>query len=45
MLLQEVALGLVGVPIGGPDEDKVRTIFKLTADQEPAYAVTVGKKG
>jgi len=45
VLLQEVALGLVGVPIGGADEAKVRTIFKLTADQEPAYVITVGKKG
>jgi len=36
---------LAGVPIGGADETKVRTTFKLTTDQEPAYVITVGKKG
>ena len=45
VLLQEVALGLVGVPMGGVDEVKVRAAFKLTEDQEPAYAVSAAKKG
>jgi len=44
VLLEEVALGLVGVPMGGIDAAKMKALLKLADNQEPMYAVSVGKK-
>lgn len=42
ILLQAVALGLGGVPIGAFYEDQVRAALGLPADHEPLYIIPVG---
>jgi len=44
VLLEEVALGLVGVSMGLIDEAKMRSTLKLTDNEEPLYAVSAGNK-
>jgi SagB-type dehydrogenase family enzyme len=44
VLLEEVALGLVGVPMGGFDAAKMKALLKLADNQEPMYAVSAGRK-
>lgn len=45
VLLEEIALGLIGVPMGGIDEAKMRTTLKLTENQEPVYLISAARKG
>jgi SagB-type dehydrogenase family enzyme len=42
LLLQAVALGLGGVPVGAFYDDKVKDALKLPEDQEPLYLIPVG---
>ena len=42
LLLQAVALGLGGVPIGAFDDDAVRTLLGLPSDHEPLYLIPIG---
>ncbi len=43
VLLQAVALGLGGVPIGAFYDDQVQAVLKLPADQEPLYLIPIGR--
>lgn len=45
VLLEEVALGLVGVPMGGFDAAKIKSTLKLTDNEEAIYVVSAGNKG
>ncbi len=45
LLLEEVALGLVGVPMAGYDAVKIRTLLKLPDSEEPIYIVSAAKRG
>jgi SagB-type dehydrogenase family enzyme len=45
VLLEEVALGLAGVGMGGFDEPKMRTTLKLSDNLTPVYIVSAGKSG
>lgn len=45
LLLQAVALGLGGVPVGAFYDDQVQTVLGLSQDQEPIYLVPVGYPG
>jgi SagB-type dehydrogenase family enzyme len=42
LLLQAVALGLGGVPIGALETDRMRTALALPCDHRPEYLVAVG---
>ena len=42
VLLQAVALGLGGVPIGAFDDAKVQAVLGLPEDQKPLYLIPVG---
>ncbi len=42
VLLQAVALGLGGVPVGAFYDDQVQAVLKLPADQEPLYLIPIG---
>jgi len=42
VLLQAVALGLGGVPVGAFDDDAVKAVLGLRADEEPLYLLPVG---
>jgi SagB-type dehydrogenase family enzyme len=42
LLLQAVALGLGGVPVGAFHDDKVQDALGLPEDQEPLYLIPVG---
>jgi SagB-type dehydrogenase family enzyme len=42
LLLQAVALGLGGVPVGAFHDDKVKDALGLPEDQEPLYLIPVG---
>ena len=42
ILLQAVALGLGGVPIGAFDDDAVARVLDLPEDHEPVYIIPVG---
>lgn len=42
VLLQATALGLVGVPVGGADEQAVAVALKLRSGQRPVYVLPVG---
>jgi SagB-type dehydrogenase family enzyme len=42
LLLQAVALGLGGVPMGAFDDERVRETLALPADQAPLYLIPVG---
>jgi SagB-type dehydrogenase family enzyme len=42
LLLQAVALGLGGVPVGAFHDDKVHDALGLPKDQEPLYLIPVG---
>jgi len=42
ILLQAVALGLGGVPIGAFYEQRLRKVLALPADHEPLYVIPVG---
>lgn len=42
ILLQAVALGLGGVPIGAFHDDQVQRVLDLPADHEPLYLIPVG---
>lgn len=42
LLLQAVALGLGGVPIGAFDDDGVRRVLGSTQGEEPVYLIPVG---
>lgn len=44
VLLEEVALGLVGVSMGGVDGTKMKTALKLPESEEVIHAVSAGKK-
>lgn len=44
VLLEEVALGLVGVGMAGFDENDVRSALKLSPEQTPMYVVSAGRK-
>ena len=43
LLLQAVALGLGGVPIGAFHEDRMRRLLGLPAGEEPLYLLPVGR--
>lgn len=43
LLLQAVALGLGGVPIGAFDDRRVQQVLGLPPDQEPLYLLPVGR--
>lgn len=43
LLLQAVALGLGGVPIGAFDDEGVQSALPLPADQRPLYLIPVGR--
>lgn len=45
ILLEEVALGLIGVPMGGFDEAKIKPALKMTEKEVPMYVVSAAKKG
>jgi SagB-type dehydrogenase family enzyme len=45
VLLEEVALGLIGVPMGGIDAAKLKSLLKLQEKEEAVYAVSAAKKG
>jgi SagB-type dehydrogenase family enzyme len=45
VLLEEVALGLAGVGMGGFDESKMRATLKLSDNLTPVYIISAGKKG
>jgi SagB-type dehydrogenase family enzyme len=45
LLLQAVALGLGGVPIGAFDDPGVQRVLSLPADHEPLYVIPVGYPG
>lgn len=42
LLLQAVALGLGSVPVGAFDDEAVRQVMALPADEEPLYLLPVG---
>jgi SagB-type dehydrogenase family enzyme len=42
LLLQAVALGLGGVPIGAFDDDGVQRVLGLTHGEEPVYLIPIG---
>lgn len=44
VLLQAVALGLGGVPVGAFDDRGVRRILRLGSEEEPLYLIPVGRK-
>jgi SagB-type dehydrogenase family enzyme len=43
LLLEAVALGLVGVPQAGIQEAKIREVLGLAENQEPVYGIPIGK--
>ena len=43
LLLQAVALGLGGVPIGAFHEDRIRRTLMLPEQEEPRYLIPVGR--
>ena len=43
LLLQAVALGLAGVPVGAFDDDAVRTVLRLSTREQPVYLMPVGQ--
>lgn len=43
LLLQAVALGLAGVPVGAFDDDGVRRVLALPAEEEPLYLLPIGR--
>lgn len=43
LLLQAVALGLGGVPIGAFDDAGVRRVLNLPTDHEPLYLIPIGR--
>ncbi len=45
VLLEEQALGLVGVGMTGFDAEKARSALKLPKKEEVIYLVSAGKKG
>lgn len=45
VLLEEVALGLVGVPMGAFDPVQVKTTLKLTEMEMPLYVLSAGQRG
>ncbi|HEY3415410.1 MAG TPA: SagB/ThcOx family dehydrogenase [Armatimonadota bacterium] len=44
VLLEEVALNLVGVGMAGMDPAKMKTVLKLPDTEEPVYLLSAGKK-
>ncbi len=42
LLLEAVALGLAGVPVGAFHDDELRRVLSLPADHRPLYLVPVG---
>ncbi len=42
LLLQAVALGLGGVPIGAVYEQKIQEVLRLPADHQPVYIIAIG---
>jgi nitroreductase len=42
LLLEAVALGLAGVPVGAFDDDELRRVLSLPADHRPIYLLPVG---
>ena len=45
ILLEEVALSLVGVPMAGYDAAKIRPLLKLPDTEEPIYILSAAKRG
>lgn len=45
VLLQAVALGLGGVPVGAFDDDEIRRLLDLPADHAPLYLLSIGRPG
>ena len=45
LLLQAVALGLGGVPIGAFYDDQVQSVLSLPSDHEPLYLIPIGHPG
>jgi SagB-type dehydrogenase family enzyme len=43
LLLQAVALGLGGVPIGAFYDEKVQSVLDLAQDHKPLYLIPVGR--
>lgn len=43
VLLQAVALGLGGVPVGAFDDRAVQQILRMTGEEEPLYLIPVGR--
>lgn len=43
LLLQAVALGLGGVPVGAFEDEAVSRVLDLPSDQEPLYLIPVGR--
>lgn len=44
LLLQAVALGLGGVPVGAFDDRAVARILRMNSDEDPLYLIPVGRK-
>jgi SagB-type dehydrogenase family enzyme len=44
VLLQAVALGLGGVPVGAFDDRGVQRILRMSSEEEPLYLIPVGQK-
>jgi SagB-type dehydrogenase family enzyme len=44
LLLQAVALGLGGVPVGAFDDEEVGRVLALPKDERPLYVVPVGRR-
>jgi SagB-type dehydrogenase family enzyme len=45
VLLEEIALGLVGVPMTGYDPAKVKDTLKLPDSEQPVYLIAAGQRG
>lgn len=44
VLLQAVALGLGGVPVGAFDDRAVQRILRMTGEEEPLYLIPIGRR-
>jgi nitroreductase len=44
LLLQAVALGLGGAPVGAFDDEEVGRVLALPKDERPLYVVPVGRR-
>jgi SagB-type dehydrogenase family enzyme len=45
ILLQEVSLGLIGVPMAGYDPVKIKPLLKLPDSEEPVFIISAARRG